>query len=73
MPKTKVERRLELMEGGLVANTLKLERVAEIAPLSSGKEFIYIEKGDDGWRLTYTKNTIPNISGLTSIVMERTG
>lgn len=71
MPRGKAERYLELRAGDEVINKIKLERVSSVTPLASGREFMYIEKVAGSWKLTYTEQTIPDISKLTHIAMVR--
>ncbi len=66
MSKTK---RSLVLEG--LDKELELKKVAEIN--LSGVEFIYMEKmkDGDGWRLTYTATTIPDITKLQAIRLKR--
>ena len=50
--------------------TLELSKVSEVK--TSKKEFIYLDKLDDGtWRLCYTKSTIEDIKQLMSMEIIR--
>ena len=55
-----------------IKKSLEIGKVVEIDLSSERKQFIYFEEMKDGkWRLTYTKETIPEIKKLESIDIVR--
>ena len=57
-------RRAILIEG--TGKFLELKKVAAVKLEHSENEFIYLDKikDSDGWRLTYTEKTIPDIKDV---------
>jgi len=50
---------------------LDIKKVAEVKLQHTDKEFIYLEKMDDGWRLTYTERTVHDIQKLEALEIIR--
>jgi len=68
--KKPVEKRTLHLKG--LGKNLELGKVATIKFGQSKKEFIYLEKMDDGeWRLVYTESTIPDIQKLEALEIIR--
>ncbi len=51
---------------------LSLSKASSVRKLQDGKEFIYLDKLNDGtWRMVWTEQTIPDITKVTSLEIIR--